>query len=632
MDNTQKSVLLVAMPFAGNTIPSIQLQILEDYLKQRNINVKSKHLYLKATEIYGLENYNLLINPPNDSYNAQILFTKYVFPEHWIKNKEKNLDFFNKKILRNKMIGFEKYCELTDNFYDWSIKNLGWENYDLIGFTLNYGQLLPSLSIAKKIKTIDPNKKIILGGSRTVDKIGINILKSFEFIDFIVSGDGEEALYLLASDFPNYNKISRLIYKDGKDIIWNKSDEIVDINNSPLPDFDSFYNDLSQTSEEIQQYFALYGKLPIEISRGCWWNKCSFCNLNIQHQVYREKNPDKIIEEIVHLSEKYKILSYQLIGNTLPRDYRTLIDKIKNLGKDYTFFVEARAGFLKSEDYKNLKEAGFTAIQTGIETFSPNYIKKMNKGTRVIDNVASLKYCKENGILNSYNLIINYPNEEAIDFEETNRNIQLFKYLEPPQISHLIVGYGSPIFKNPKKFNIKNFENTEIDKILFTEEILKNCINFFYSFKTEKTPFKNDWENLVNNWKNEYEKLQIEGVKTQSQLNKLIFYYLDGEDFIKIFDKRNSKDVQIYILDEIERTIFLSCIDVISSEKLNKKLSFIPDFQLAAILHSFEKYGIVYKEKNYYLSLPIRCYNKNIIDSDKERQKLVYITGNQRSL
>ena len=60
MDNTQKSVLLVAMPFAGNTIPSIQLQILEDYLKQKCINVKSKHLYLKATEIYGLENYNVL--------------------------------------------------------------------------------------------------------------------------------------------------------------------------------------------------------------------------------------------------------------------------------------------------------------------------------------------------------------------------------------------------------------------------------------------------------------------------------------------------------------------------------------------------------------------------------------------
>ena len=635
MESTQKSVLLLSMPFAGITIPSIQLPILEGYLKHRDINVKSKHLYLKAAEIYGLENYNFLLNPPNDSYNAQLFFSKYVFPEHWKKTKEKILEFFNKKIHGNndKNTSFEKYSELTDIFYNWSFKNVGWGNYDIIGFTLNYGQLLPSLSIAKKIKILDPNKKIIMGGSRTVDNVGINILKSFEFIDFVVSGDGEEALYLLASDFNNYKKIPRLIYRDGKEVIWNRSDEIVDINKLTLLDFDSFYYDLSKTSEEIQQYFSLYGKLPIEISRGCWWNKCSFCNLNIQHQIYREKNVHKIVEEINYLSEKYKILSFQMIGNTLPKDYPNLIKKIKNLGKDFTFFVEARAGHLKNKDYYFLKEAGFSAIQTGIETFSSNYILKMNKGARVIDNIASLKFCKENGIINSYNFIINYPNEDAIDFDETKKNIQNFKqYLDPPQISYLIVGFGSPIYRNPEEYNIKNFEYTEIDKILFPEEILKKGISFFYGFKRKGDQVKNDWEQLVNDWKNKHEKQQIDAVKKQSEIDKLIFYYLDGGNFIKIFDKRNSKDVQIYILDEIEREIFLSCIDVISYEKLGEKLSYIPDYQLAAILHSFEKYGIVYREENLYLSLPLQCYSKNIEISDEENKKLIYISGSQRSL
>lgn len=632
MDSTQKSILLVSMPFAGVTIPSIQLQILEGYLKFRNIKVKSKHVYLKAAEIYGLENYNFLINPPNDSYNAQLLFTKYLFPDHWSKNKEKNANFFKKRILRNKKITLEKYNKLTDDFLSWIVKNLGWENYDIIGFTLNYGQLIPSLAIAKKIKEINPGKKIILGGSRTIDNIGINILKSFKFIDFIISGDGEESLYLLASDFDNYKKIPRLIYRDDKEIIWNKSEEIVDINNASLLDFDSFYSDLNQASEEIQQFFSLYGKLPIEISRGCWWNKCSFCNLNIQHQIYREKNIDNIIKEIIYLSEKYKNLSYQLIGNTLPKDYKILLEKIKNLNKDFTFFVEARAGHLKSEDYKLLKEAGFTVIQTGIETFSSNYIRKMNKGIRVIDNIASLKYCKENGISNTYNLIINYPNEEKIDFEETIKNTLFFKYLEPPQISYLIVGYGSPIFKNPGKFNIKKFEYTEIDKILFPEKVLKNGISFFYHFKTNKIKVKNNWEKLVNNWKNDYKKSQIEGIKKQSRLNKLIFYYLDGGNFIKIYDKRNSKDVKIYELNEIETEIFLACVDVISYEKLSETLPHIPDFQLAAILHSFEKYKIIYRENNFYLSLPLSCYNKNLKNSNIKEQKLVYISGSQRSL
>ena len=78
-----KSILLISMPFAGITIPSIQLQVLENYLKKRDINVKSRHLYLKAADFYGLIDYNFLTYAPNDSYNAQLFFSRYVFPKHW---------------------------------------------------------------------------------------------------------------------------------------------------------------------------------------------------------------------------------------------------------------------------------------------------------------------------------------------------------------------------------------------------------------------------------------------------------------------------------------------------------------------------------------------------------------------
>ena len=74
----KNSVLLVSMPFAGTHIPSIQLAVLESYLAQRDITVSSKHLYLKAAEMYGINAYNYLIYPPNDSYVAQLLFTKYL--------------------------------------------------------------------------------------------------------------------------------------------------------------------------------------------------------------------------------------------------------------------------------------------------------------------------------------------------------------------------------------------------------------------------------------------------------------------------------------------------------------------------------------------------------------------------
>ena len=53
MRENKKNVLLLSMPFAGADIPSIQLGLLEAYLTERDINIKTKHLYLKAADFYG---------------------------------------------------------------------------------------------------------------------------------------------------------------------------------------------------------------------------------------------------------------------------------------------------------------------------------------------------------------------------------------------------------------------------------------------------------------------------------------------------------------------------------------------------------------------------------------------------
>ena len=631
MHSNKKSVLLVSMPFAETSIPSIQLDLLEQYLVERNIKIKSRHLYLKAAEFYGLLNYNILINSPNDSYIAQMVFSKYVFLEHWKKTKDKFKDFFNKEISGDKnfkkKFTFQQYIRKTEEFYNWIIENVDWDSYDLIGFTLNYGQLLPTLAISKKIKEIYPEKKIIFGGSRTIGELGKRILDAFEYVDFIVSGDGEDPLYLLASDYNNYESIPNLIYRKDNKIIWNRSNSCIDLNTLPMPSFNSYYEELGSTSEEIQQYFFLRGRFPVEISRGCWWNNCNFCNIGIYNQEYREKHVDRIIEEIQLLSDKYKTLTFQLTGNTLPKkDYKKFLNKIKELGKDFTFILEARAGLLKSDDYTLLKEAGVTIIQTGIETFSQNYLKKMNKGVRLIDNIAALKFCKENQINNIYNIITNCPNEEKLDFEETKKTIQLFKqYLDPPQISKFIVKFGSPIHQNPEKYNIKQFENINIDKIMFPKEFLEKNISYYYNFKRKDNFVENDWEQLVSDWKKEREKSTSEFLKSQSTIDKLIFYFVDGGSFITIYDKRNSDSVMIYTLNKLERDVFLSCTDVISYKKLQEKLPHILDYQLAAILHTFEENDIVFREDDSYLSLPL---SYSIVMGSSYEKELKHVLSN----
>lgn len=617
MPGEKKSVLLLSMPFAGIAIPSIQLPVLAGFLEERGIAVHTRHLYLKAASIYGMQPYTALVSPPNDSYTAQMGFSKYVFPDHWEKTLDDFRKYFEQHIAHHEPLrtqhSFDSFVQNTDKVYQEILHKIEWHDYDLIGFTLNYGQLLPSLAIAKAVKNRFPEKQIIIGGSRTMEMLGVNILNAFPFIDFAVSGEGEDALFRLANGDPPAS-IPRLIYRNNGTVRWNQSTTIIDLDTTPMPSYDSFYEELAEATDDIKRYYQYYGRLPVEISRGCWWNRCTFCNLNVQHPSYREKSVKRIVKEIQVLSDKYKALDFQLIGNTLPRkNYRALFEQLIKLGRDFSFVVEARAGELTSQDYMLMKKAGFIIIQTGIESFSAHYLKKMNKGTHVIDNIAALKFCKENGIQNHYNLIVNYPNEDARDFEETEHVIrQIQSYLDPPQLCELRVMYGSPIHRCPEQFNIEKLTNAPIDCVMYPTEFLKKDFAFVYDFKRKEPYHNQQWESLVTGWRKERETAEIEGIQKKSTIDRLVFYFADGGNFLKVYDKRDPKNIRIFVLNELERAVFLACTDVISLWELQERFSRMPEFELVAILQSFEQNGLVIEEEKHYLCLPLR-YSGRII-------------------
>ena len=265
--------------------------------------------------------------------------------------------------------------------------------------------------------------------------------------------------------------------------------------------------------------------------------------------------------------------------------------------------------YLKSSDYTLLKKAGFTHVQTGIESFSSHYLKKMNKGTHVIDNLAALKYCKENRIKNSYNIITNYPNEEPVDFEESEQTIQLIQnYLEPPSISKFMLGFQSPIYNNLDDFNIDSIEPKLIDTIMYPEKILEKNFFFFYSFKRKKETDKYPWEDLVGQWNNIYHDQRRLGLQRDTHIDTLVFYFKDGKNFLKIFDKRFGEKALIYTLNHKERNVFLACTEVISFSELKSTFHQMNSSEIKEILKSFVESGIVYTEDDLFLSLPLNYH------------------------
>jgi hypothetical protein len=249
----------------------------------------------------------------------------------------------------------------------------------------------------------------------------------------------------------------------------------------------------------------------------------------------------------------------------------------------------------------------------------------MNKGVRVIDNIAVLKFCKENGIKNNYNLMVRYSNEETADFDETKKIVQMLKgYLDAPQLCELRVMHGSLIQRHPEQFNIERLEHAPIDLIMYPLEFLEKGFSFVYDFNRKISSRNHPWESLVEEWKKERETFELESNTRQTTIDRLVYYFVDGGSFIKIYDKRDRQNIRIVVLNELERRVFLSCVDVVSLRELKKRFTDVPEFELIAILQSFEQNGLLFVEDDHYLCLPLRCRVQNT--SEKRVECLVNIS------
>lgn len=158
------------------------------------------------------------------------------------------------------------------------------------------------------------------------------------------------------------------------------------------------------------------GIVRMEASRGCPWNKCSFCVLNWKYAgtQWRPFSINKIINEIIDLSSMGAKTIYftdeEFIAGRKERLF-TLIsyiqqEKNKNaINPDVEFVastsVQAISGKYEIDKesikvlLKKMKKVGFRSFFLGIESGSNSQLKRFNKGTTVSEIESTLRLLRE---------------------------------------------------------------------------------------------------------------------------------------------------------------------------------------------------------------------------------------------
>jgi len=587
---------LVSMPWAIFNRPSIQLGALKSFIEgYSGVKVSTFHPYLGVARLLGRDLYHAV---SANVWICEALYSAILFPEQRSRARRVAEEETGKG--KNSIrLDFDATCaRLERHLAGWAAAT-DWRQFDLMGFSVCFNQLLATLAAVTYLKKEHPRLRIVLGGSSCHADFAPALLKNFP-VDFMISGEGEETLlnlcaHLAEPSLPLAAGIYSSAVRDGEGQACCSKQ--LDVAGLPCPDYDDYFREMT----------ALFGEepfipvIPIEFSRGCWWRKCAFCNLNLQWRGYRFKPAEKMAAEVLALAGRHKVLDFAFTDNALPpKDAVAFFETMGRAGLDFRFFAEIRADH-RGSAMEISRRGGLTSVQVGIEALSNSLLAKMVKGVTVLDNLAVMKDALANGVVLDGNLIVEFPGSSRQEVDETLANLDFAFPFHPLAAAAFFLGHGSPVDDEPNKYGIRARTVHHHAIRLFPAGTGKELVLLIKGFRGDRSGQRKLWAPVkakVKKWQ-EYH-------RSRNKTEKLLLCYRDGGDFLIIRQELPDNRVLHHRLRGISRQIYLACETISDLPALAGMFPSFTSRQIEKFLDDLVAKRLVFRDKDRFLALAVR--------------------------
>jgi len=393
--------------------------------------------------------------------------------------------------------------------YNQWLKELKQTGSDLIVIETKTPVIKRHWKIISNIKSLIPNIKIVLVG----DHVTALPEESFENsqVDFVLTGGDYDFLLLnLVNHLTKKEKLEPgVYYRDKKKIVGNTGQFQLNHDLNKLPFIDRELTKWQLYAYENGNYKRMPGTY-IMAGRDCWWRRnggCKFCAWTVLYPTWRTRKPEKVLDEIGELIEKYKIREVMDDTGTFPvgeylREFcRGMIKRGYN--KKIYFDCNFRFGALTKDDYKLMAKAGFRFLLYGLESASQKTVDGLNKGIKINQIEKELKQAKKanrevGGHLEPHvTCMVGYPWETKKDAEKTiamTRSLFDKGLIDSLQATMVIPYPGTALFKECQKNNwlkTKNWEDYDMSRPVMKtpmkdEEVLALTQGLYKSFMTPR--------------------------------------------------------------------------------------------------------------------------------------------------
>lgn len=595
-------VLFAVLPFAEVARPSIGVSTLQAAITRLGFTSRIQYFNITLAEQIGLDLYLRLANAfPPDTLIGEWFFADVVFGDQ-IPDERSYLT----KVLPNypDIPQILRARRVRHIFIERCVREIERQHPSVVGFTTTFHQTCACLAVASRLKQLPNPPLIMFGGANCEGEMGLQMLRSFPWIDYVCTQEGDIAFPMLIEQLLRDNDPRPVpgILRRGESTALTTPELVRDMDRLPVPDYHDYFEQFAQAQlqEQIQP------NLSIETSRGCWWgakNHCTFCGLNGANMHYRSKSPERALAEMQHLKQTYGPSQIECVDNILDLGYlRDFFPRLIASDLRVELFYETKAN-LKRDQLALLARAGVRTIQPGIESLSDHVLRLMRKGCTGAQNIQLLRWADEVGLSAAWNFISGFPGESPAEYDAMAQLIPLLTHLQPPTgCSPFRLDRFSPYHDAPEHYHLDRVRPTYSYYYVFpfgARDLARLAYYFDFDYADGQNPhtYIGPLTREVQRWWAAYQA----GPEARPRLDLV----QDG-DLLVISDTRTCAVAPTHRLDGLAAAIYLRCDVAQTRQSLARNLGGpLEDADLEATLQMLLNARLLVELGGHFLSLAV---------------------------
>ena len=316
--------------------------------------------------------------------------------------------------------------------------------------------------IIKKYKRLKPDMVIVLVGDH-VTAFPDESMESCP-VDFVLTGGNYDFLLLnLCENLKesqgalDTGKLEPGIYYREGGKIKNTGPFVLNQDLNSLPMIDRDLTKWYLYSEKNGNYRKLPGTYTM-VARDCWHHKCTFCSWTTLYPKYLVRSPEKLLDEIGVLIERYGVKEIMDDSGAFPvgKWLHTFCKGMIERGYHKKVILDCNMRFcaLTYEEYQLMRKAGFRFVLFGLESANQKTLDRIAKAEKIGDMVESCKLAKKAGLSPHITIMFGYPWENEEQVRKTvrlGRMLLIKGWAHTLQATVLIPYPGTPLYEECKK-------------------------------------------------------------------------------------------------------------------------------------------------------------------------------------